>query len=490
MAASGAVLVVALALIALIWIVTGRTVQEQNAEIRDRAEQTLVGQAATTAETISHELLLIDQSLSVIQAAWKNDSDSVNLEGWQKQFPALLSVADDIFIADDKHVIRQDISPKAVGQGVGSAYVTFPHGSLEQYQSDGTKGNDSFLIEGDAGGAPIEARQFLMYVVRPLDHPKGWLIGASYRSKELTKLFADAALGYNSLVALVDTRRGVVQAVVGPAARRPVTNLSKSSFLNIISRSDSGTWLGETALDDVRRLHAFHRVPNRDMAVIVAANWDEVMAPAASLAAGDHALALAASALVLAIGGAVFGALYTFRGRRRQKRVLDRNKTELQRLRGEETNLTTRAALSAARLQALLAGVTDGVALFDSGLRLMQWNHSFQRAAGTELRKDMALDSMLRQQAALGLFGPLEDAETEIARRAGLLRDGLGEGLAQPGPDGETLLLHALPVTEGGLILILNGFVRWEPAPPPSPAVQNDPLPLEPAATVAAPVEW
>ena len=55
--------------------------------------------------------------------------------------------------------------------------------------------------------APIDARQFLMYIVRPLDHPKGWLIGASFRSSELTKLFAQAALGYNPVVALVDTKR-------------------------------------------------------------------------------------------------------------------------------------------------------------------------------------------------------------------------------------------------------------------------------------------
>ncbi len=116
-----------------------RAVQDQRAEIRERAEHALSGQAATIAETVAHELLVIDQSLTVIQEAWKTDSDAVDLEKWQQQMPALLAVADDLFIADDKHVIRQDILPKAIGQGIGSAYVTFPHGSLEQFQSDGTK---------------------------------------------------------------------------------------------------------------------------------------------------------------------------------------------------------------------------------------------------------------------------------------------------------------------------------------------------------------
>jgi hypothetical protein len=185
LAACGAVVVVAFALIALIWMLTQRAVQEQQVEIRDRAEHALSAQAATIAETIDHELQMIDQSLMVLQAAWKADSGSFDLQKWQATMPALTAVTDDLFIADELRVIRQDIVPKAVGQGVGSAYVTFPHGSLEQFQSDGTRNKDSLIIQGDAG-KPIEARQFLMYVIRPLDQPAGWLIGASYRSEELT----------------------------------------------------------------------------------------------------------------------------------------------------------------------------------------------------------------------------------------------------------------------------------------------------------------
>ncbi|MEA2787830.1 MAG: hypothetical protein QOG73_236, partial [Acetobacteraceae bacterium] len=77
LAACGAVVVVAITLTLLIWIVTARTLQDQRVEIRERAEQTLLGQASTMAETVGHELLLIDQSLTIIQAAWKSDSDTV-----------------------------------------------------------------------------------------------------------------------------------------------------------------------------------------------------------------------------------------------------------------------------------------------------------------------------------------------------------------------------------------------------------------------------
>jgi hypothetical protein len=215
---SGAVALVALALVTLIWIVTDRAIQDQSAEIRERAEQALSGQAATTAETVAHELQMIDQSLSIIQDAWKQNSDAVNLAAWHDKLPALTAVSEDVFISDEQHVIRQDVIPQAVGQGVGAAYTRLPSGVLEALEPDGTRTRDSMVVQKQPG-PPVETRQHLMYVIRPLDHPKGWLLGASYRSAELTRLFAQAALGFNPVAALIDTKHGNVQAVVGPAAR-------------------------------------------------------------------------------------------------------------------------------------------------------------------------------------------------------------------------------------------------------------------------------
>ena len=490
LAACGAVAIVAFALIVLIWIVTQRAMVDQRAEIRDRAERSLSAQAATMAETIGHELLLIDQSLTILQSAWKLDSDQVDLTKWQQQMPALTAVADDLFIADEKQIIRQDILPKAIGQGVGSAYVTFPHGSLELFASDGTKNKDSLLLQGQSG-ADIDARLFLMYVVRPLDHPKGWIIGASYRSEAVTKMFAEGALGFNPVVALVDTRRGVVQAVVGPSARRPRTDISKTALFSNLTRSPNGTWTGETGIDDAQRLHAFHRVLNRDIAVVVAANLNEVMLPAETLAAGAQSIAFVGSALVLAFGALVLWELYTIRSNARQQRTFERNRSELERLRGDETALSSRAGMNVARMQALLEATSDGVAMFDSSLRLVQWNHRFARGSGIDPQSEMPLDTLLRAQAMRGLFGEVTDLEAEIARRAGILRTGDGEGVQQLGPDGETLTMRGLPVSEGGFMLILNGLTSWQPMPPQAASVEVDrpAIHAEIPATPAA-VEW
>jgi PAS domain-containing protein len=488
-AGSIAVGLVMVALVTLIWIVTGPVIEDQRAEIRERAEQSLAGQAATIAETIGHEIQMIDQSLMIIQAAWKQDSETVDLIKWQQKAPALTAVADDLFIADENHIIRQDIIPQAIGQGIGAAYITFPHGVLETFQSDGTKETDALVIHG-TGGEPVDARQFLMYVVRTLDHPKGWLLGASYRSAELTRLFAQAALGFNPVVALVETQHGKVQAVVGPSARRPNTDLSKTPLFAAMLRLNNGTWLGPTGIDDVERLHAFHRVPNRDMIVVVAATWSEVMLPADNLGAATRTLAGFATALVAAIGGLILWELYSIGRRRQRKKIYDRNKANIERLRAEEATFTERAQLSAARLHAVIANASDGLALFDSGQRLLQWNAAFARGIGFELRQEMPLDTMLREQIAqTGPESGETDSDAEVARRGGVLRTGDPAGLPVTGPDGDKLILRGLPIEQGGFILLLNGFTTWQPAPVASPQKLPD-VGINPAPLSPAPVDW
>jgi PAS domain-containing protein len=487
LAACGAVVLVVMALVALIWIVAHRAVQDARSDLRYRTEQMLSGEAATIAETVRHELLVIDQSLKVIQTAWKNDSDSVDLAKWKEDMPSLMSVADDLFISDDRHIIRQDILPNAIGQSIGSAYVSFPHGSLETYQSDGSQDREALLLKGEVG-PPIDARQFMMYIVRPLDHPKGWLVGASYRSEELTRLFAKAGLGIDPIAALVELRHGVVQAVVGPAARRPKVDFSSSPMFALMSRSDNGVWDGETSIDGVTRLHAFSRVQGRDIVVVVGASTREMMAPADNIAAGTYALATAGSVLVAAFGALILWELYTLRGYRRRQRILERNRQELDRLRAGDIANVARAAVNAARLQVVLQSIQDGVALFDSSQRLVQWNHPFLRGIGIPLRADMPLDALLREQISAGLFGDIHPVEPEVARRLSVLRAGAQHGLPQLGPDGETLMLRGLTADEGGFMLLLSGLERWEAPPPPAPAEAAEEKPVDTPAP--APIEW
>jgi PAS domain-containing protein len=235
-------------------------------------------------------------------------------------------------------------------------------------------------------------------------------------------------------------------------------------------------------------MHAFQHVANRDMAVVVAANWTEVMAVADNLAAGAHALATVGSGLVLLIGGIVLWEVYAIRGNKRQKRIFDRTRSEMERLRREEGLLTARAQLNAARLKVVVDSTSDGIALFGSNLRLVQWNHPFHRGIGIELKHDLPLDSLLRAQGSAGLFGQVANIEAEVSRRVAVLQSGDTAGVSQPGPDGEALILRGLPIAEGGFILLLNGLETWQPAPAAASSEIDEPTPPEPVT--AAPIEW
>ena len=98
----------------------------------------------------------------------------------------------------------------------------------------------------------------------------------------------------------------------------------------------------------------------------------------------------------------------------------------------------------------------------------------------------MALDSLLRQQAAIGLFDPWpDDIEVEIAHRTLMLRTGEA-ALPQLAIGQEDRFLRGLPIAEGGLILLLTGAgdLPGQPVKAPEPAA------AEVGAPVTAPVEW
>jgi len=489
--ASGAVATVSILLIVLIWIVANRAIQDQHAETLDKAEQTMKGQAAILAEEVRHELLLVDQSLAILQDAWKRDSEQVDLTQWQKIMPAITSVSDDIFIADENRIIRQDILPAAVGQGVGAAYVTFPHGSLESFDSDGNRNREGRLAVGQTA-TPIDGREFLMYVVRPLDHPKNWLVGASYRSDELPRLFAESNLGFNGIAALVDAKRGVIQAVIGPSARRPKVDVSKSPMYEAIQRGDSGLWIGPTATDELQRLLAYHRVPDRDIIVVAGTPLAQVMGPADGLAQGYRSVASVASLIVATIGGMMLWGLFTLRANARRHRVFERGQTELASTQTDLVTARARANLTAMQLHSLVEGSGEGIAILDSELCLSSWNPAYVAAARLEpdaLCVGLPLDELLRRQAQAGAFGPLEDLEAEVARRVASLRTQRDRAeLPQSGPQDEPITLHARGVPDGGLVLILGGATFWQPNP--AAKAMTNPEDEEPAPAGSASIEW
>ncbi|HTW71350.1 MAG TPA: hypothetical protein VME47_15800, partial [Acetobacteraceae bacterium] len=371
-----AVVVICAALIALIWLNVTNAITARAEDQRDRVEATLTAQATTLTMQVEHELQLLDQSLAIIQAAWNENPNTFRLDDWRKRMPALTAVSDDVFIANDNHIIVQDILPAAVGQGIGSAYADLASGSLEPIHLDDPAVRDGTLLTGEMGSDAV-TRSYTMYMVRPLT-PRGWLVGAAYQSKALTQVFAVAGLGHGGLGALVDTVRGGVQALAGSAAVRPRLAIANTPlYQTMIAHPDSGIWIGATPIDEVARIIAYHKVPGRNLVVLVGETVGVAMEPANSWAAAARSLAAIAMLLVIAVGGAIWWELWHWRQIRRRQRALAQTQTMLAGTQTELTALRRRSAADEMQVQALLPLAAAGVAVADTQDRLTRWNPRF-----------------------------------------------------------------------------------------------------------------
>jgi PAS domain-containing protein len=326
-------------------------------------------------------------------------------------------------------------------------------------------------------------------LVRPLQKPQGWLIGASYRSSALADVFALAGLGQSGLAALIDTHRGGVQAVAGTAALRPRLTLGETPmYADMMKRPGGGIWSGATPIDGLDRIIAFRHVPDRDLIVLVGVATDQALAPAQTWAAAARVLAAIASLLVLAIGATVLWEVWHWRSTRRRNRALKQAEALVAAMQGDIAMVRMQAAAGAAQMQAMLRGISEGSAVFDGGHHLTAWNPRF--AALSNLTEDalhdgMLLDDLLRQMVVAGRFGTPEDVDAEVARLVAALRSESDSGeVGVTGSDGANLLLRAQPMPDGGLLLIL-GRADILPAAAPRPA----PVSAE-ESEAADPVEW
>ncbi|MGH7077420.1 MAG: PAS-domain containing protein, partial [Acetobacteraceae bacterium] len=115
------------------------------------------------------------------------------------------------------------------------------------------------------------------------------------------------------------------------------------------------------------------------------------------------------------------------------------------------------AEANAAQLEGMLANMSDGVSLIDGEMRLRQWNALFAVRTGLPkelLRAGMTMEEILRIQARLGEFGPV-DVEAEVARRMAHVRDRTSLGVIErQRPNGMAIELRRSLMPDGGFVTL------------------------------------
>jgi hypothetical protein len=450
LARTAAILLPALALVGITWLGTLSAINAQRTEAEARVITRVTNQATSFQGQIRRQVLDLDQTLRILVAAWEADPASFNLTAWRDRAVALSDISRDLLLADNHGRIVQSTVPEVVGTNVtGSDYFTYA-------LAHGRSQNEAYI--GPATVDPI-MRQWHMEVARWAHRPDGTFAGvvvADWRTTAITDLFQATNLGAHPIMELVGLNDGKLRAIVGPNAGSPDERIADSPMFAHLRDTPDGTWVGPSAPDGVLRFHAFRRIPGRDLAVVVGVDYDDALA--LSYAWENQAMLFAGciSLLILGMAGLLLrGAALA----RKRQASLAYDRSMLAAANAQLEVAKAHADAKSAQLQATLDGMSDGVAMIDGQLCLVEWNRKFPEIAGTEsgiLRVGLPVEDVIRSQARRGQFGQVH-VETEVARRMALLRaGGLMGSIERTRPDGRTIELRRNRLPDGGFVTLYS----------------------------------
>lgn len=444
-----AILAAAAGLIALTWGGARHAIQMQRIEASARITAIVANQALTFTEQVNRQIMALDQTLRILVHAWEADPRHFDLEAWRNQSVVLSGISRDMLLVDENGVIRQSSVPEAIGQNVGTHdYFMY---AAEHASESGR------LFIGASTIGPI-MRQWHMSIARSLHRPDGSFAGvidADYRTAAITDVFSQTDLGVGSLVAIVGLTDGKLRAAVGPATIDPDASIADTPMFAALQERDIGIWLGPSAVDAVHRVHAFRRLPGRDLAIVVGMDEREAMRPANTWRLQADGFAACITALILGMAVVLIRGV---RQARRREVVLAEDRAVLAAANAQLEVARARADAKTEQLEATLAGMTDGVAMIDAHMCLVEWNARFPEVAGVPaeiLRVGQPMEEILRAQALGGQFG-IVDVETEVARRMTLLRSGRFGTTTRVRPDGRFVELRRNRLPDGGFVTLYS----------------------------------
>jgi signal transduction histidine kinase/ActR/RegA family two-component response regulator len=474
-AAAGIVLAT-VCLIVLTWVGTTRAIYAQRLENTARVTATLSNQALTFTEQINRQILALDQTLRILVTAWQNNPRGFDLEAWRIRAAVLNGLSRDMVLTDENGIIRQSSVNEAINQNAsGLDYFRAlanpadpadrPNSSAPNSSAPNSSASDEMYI----GPATIDGimRQWHMNVARALHYPDGSFAGvidADYRIAAITDVFSQTDLGIGAFVTLAGLDDGKLRGAVGPATVDPDASVGDTPMFAAIRDANSGTWTGPSANDAVRRIHAFRHIPGRNLAVVVAMTEDEAMRPAtewrqqAQFFASCITGLLAGLALLLVHGAT--------RARRRET-VMAEDRAILAASNAQLEVARALAAAKAEQLEATLAGISDGVSMFDGHMCLVEWNARFPEIAGVPadiLRVGLPMEEILRVQIRTGQFGLIPDPEAEVERRMARLNVARFGVVQRQRPDGHTLELRRNRLPDGGFVTLYSDVTEHKQA--------------------------
>lgn len=442
------VLLPAIGLIALTWTGTLTAIARQREQAEVRITAHAKSCATVVAHALNHQLLDIDEALRMVAGAWQSDPAHFDLKAWQRRAVALRGISGAMLMRDAHGHLIQSTNPDNVGLGASATeriLSAMQHGAVR---------DETYV--GPAAVDPM-TRQWHLTVARPMRHPDGSLAGAivtDWRVDAITRVFATSDLGSRPLAELVGLSDGRLRAVTGPRAGTPNESIAGTPMFAALEAAPDGTWIGRSAPDGVERVYAFRRIPGRALDAAIGLDLRDALAPAEQWAAQARLFAACITALIVILALVL---IRSAQKARQRQNILAEERAVLVAANAQLEVAKSLADAKTAQLEATLNGMSDGVAMMDAQLCLVEWNRLFPALAGVPehiLHVGLPMEDILRAQAEGGQFGAV-DVEAEVARRMAILRSGNNTGVVERArPDGHTLEVCRNRMPDGGFVTL------------------------------------
>ena len=432
----------------LIWLGLATNLRDHRAQNDTEVHAALSRNALLVEEQLNRQFLVSDQTLRILEAGWQADPDGFRLDALHGQLVAMQDKALQIFITDAKGIVTQSTRPEILGTDV-STRDYFRH---EQRLA---RDDDRLFINPPVRG--MVTRQWQLNLVRRLDYGDGrfgGVVSLALPTAALDSFYTTVDLGAHGMVGLVSLEDGSLLSQPGPGLAQQFDSLIGTALLERIRGQHEDIWTGPTPSDGAMRIHAFIPVKDRDVSVIVGIGQADAQHPyeiwrlqALLVTAWAALFVIACSALLLQATHAAFareGALS------QDRLVLQAANTALEEARAE-------AQERALRMRAVLAGMTDGIMMLDSRLRLLEWNAHFSEYTGVPeeiLHVGLPMREILLSQARQGEFGNVAP-EAEVERRLALLDGKQPAGTTERvRPNGRVLEIRRNRLPSGGFVTL------------------------------------
>ncbi len=437
-----------LLMLALVAVSAAMLLRAHQTETSVSVRATLSRKALAVEEQLNRQLLTSDQTLRILADSWERDPTHFQFERFPGQMLAMPDTTLHLFIVDAAGVVRQSTRPEIVGANVvGRDY--FRHEQSLQ------RGEANMFV-----GVPVQGlvtRSWQLNLARRLQGPDGSFGGVIAATLSTTALdaFADTIeLGNNGLIALLSLGDGGLLSQSGAGGNQTFKIIAGSPLLQAAQNGRDTDWVGSSPNDGITRIHAFAPLPDRNMVVLVGIELEAAMQPFYEWRTAAFSFAALTALFLLACSGLLLQATHVAYAREdslaQEQGVLRTANAALEEARGE-------AQAKAARLQAALSGMSDGIMMLDAQMHLLEWNRQFVEFTGVPdniLRVGLPMRDILRAQAECGEFGTV-DPDVEADRRISLLQRSPRVGtLERLRPNGRLLEIRRNVLPGGGFVTL------------------------------------